>query len=73
MPPKKTDKELINAFGAAQKALVVRMRQLLSEAETAEEEGEIAQMEADERAKALKDRAGQIELVLEQANDDWDN
>lgn len=73
MPPKKTDKDLINAFGVARKALVGRMRQLLSEAETAEEEGEIAQMEADERAKALKDRAGQIELVLEQANDGWDN
>ena len=70
MASKRSDKDLIHAFAAARKALVVRMRQCLSEAEAAEEEGELAQMEADERAKELKKRAEQIELVLDQSSDD---
>jgi hypothetical protein len=70
MTRRKSDKDLINAFGAAQKALVQRMKDLLADAEIEEDEGESARMEAEERAKAMKERARQIELVLEQSNYD---
>jgi predicted membrane chloride channel (bestrophin family) len=69
-PRKNSDRDLINAFAKARKALVVRMQTLLRQAEEEEELGEIAEMEAQGRAKALKERAGQIELTLSQSTED---
>jgi len=68
--PSRSDRDLINAFGASHKALVARRDWLLAHAEEEEETGELAQMEAEEKAKALKERAGQIELVLSRVADD---